>query len=115
MNKAWLKKKKIIAVMIVLNITTQVDAAIEGNWLQWQSGEFIPCMLQTGHFDEHRFFRLLEQDPQGGITYVTQYLTTSLVRYRAYLEEFASLHRKMAAQKWGVEFVSFHTLMESVN
>ncbi len=52
--------------MVIYNITTKIDNSIEEEWLQWQHNVFIPDVISTGLFNDHRIFKLLEQDEADG-------------------------------------------------
>jgi len=101
--------------MIVYNTTIKIDPRIEKEWLDWEKNEQIPEVMATGLFSDYKFFRLLEQDEEGGITYVVQYFTSSIEHYKKYIEEFATLLTKKSFAKWSDQFISFHTVMEIVN
>ena len=97
--------------MIVYNVTYKVRWDILDKWLTWQREEHIAAHLATGLLDSHQFFRLLEQDEEEGPTYVMQYFTTSLERYRQFMIEFAPRLQRVAQSKWGDAFIAFRTLM----
>jgi len=101
--------------MIVYNTTIKVDPHIEKEWLDWQKNVHIPEIMATGLFSDYKFFRLLHQDDAMGITYVIQYLSSSIDNYKKYIEEFATPLSKKAFAKWSDQFISFHTVMEIVN
>jgi Domain of unknown function (DUF4286) len=100
--------------MYVYNITTKVENEIVEEWLQWQKEIHIPEILATGFFYEHRFFKLLEQDENEGITFVIQYFAMELSDYKEYINFYAPLLREKAFLKWGNRFISFRTLLKSL-
>jgi hypothetical protein len=100
--------------MIVYNITCKVRWNILGAWLAWQLEEQIPATMATGLFDDHRIYRLLEQEEDEGPTFVMQYHTSSGERYRQFLIEYAPALQEAGWDKWGDGFIAFRTLMESV-
>jgi hypothetical protein len=100
--------------MIVYNITNKVRWHILEAWLQWQVEEQIPAVLATGLFDEHRLYKLLEQDEEEGPTFVIQYSTSSVERYGRFAAEYAQVFQREGWDKWGDGFIAFRTLMESV-
>jgi SNF2 family DNA or RNA helicase len=101
--------------MFVYNITIKINAVIEREWIEWQKNEHIPDVMSTGLFHDYKFFRLLEQDETDGITYIVQYLASSLENYKNYIEKFAPVLREKAVAKWGNQFIAFRTIMEAVN
>ena len=100
--------------MVVYNITVRVEPQIAEEWLRWQKEEHIPDILATGHFTENHLFRLLHEEDNGGITYVSQFFSASQEDLQAYLEKEAPVMRKKAVEKWGDRFVAFRTIMERV-
>ena len=100
--------------MYVLNITTQIDLSIETEWVEWQKKEFIPAMINTASFTHHHFFKLLNQDESEGITYITQYFFSDLKHYNSYLNQFSKPFTELSFSKWGNHFISFKTIMQSV-
>ncbi len=101
--------------MIAYNISIKVNWNILEEWLVWQMEEQIPAVLATGQFDDHKMYRLLEQDDSEGPGFTIQFFTTGLDRYQSYMEQFADGSRKEARNKWGNQFIAFHTLMELVH
>ncbi|TMI93347.1 MAG: DUF4286 family protein [Bacteroidetes bacterium] len=77
--------------------------------------ENISEIMATGFFTEYKFFRLLEHDDAGGISYVIQYFSSSIEQYNKYIEECSSSFRKKAFDKWGDRFIAFRTVMQIVN
>ncbi len=100
--------------MFIYNITTKVSAAISDKWVQWQREEHIPEIMSTQLFDEHKFFRLLEQDDSEGPTFVIQYFTPLKENYEKYIKEFAPELREKAFKKWGNQFIAFRSLLQAV-
>lgn len=100
---------------IVYNITIRVRWDILEDWLAWQLEEQIPAVLLTKLFDRHRFYRLLEQEEEEGPTFVVQYFTSSLERYRQFMIEFAPAIQQEGWEKWGNGFIAFRTLMSSAD
>ena len=101
--------------MIVHNITIKVDPQIEKEWVDWQKQVSIPEVMATGLFNDHKFFKLLEPDESESATYVIQYFTSSIDQYKKYISEFASSLSEKAFAKWRDQFISFHTVMQTVN
>lgn len=100
--------------MIVYNITTKIAAGIEKEWLQWQKEESIPVIMATGHFTAFQLHRLLEQDDEDGITYVIQFTASGIEQYQEYIDTVATSLLEKAFDKWGDQFISFHSVMEVV-
>ncbi len=100
--------------MFIYNITLRVDHAVLDAWLQWQKEIYIPRIMATGLFHEHRFYQLLEQDETEGKTFVTQFVTNSKTGYNKYLQDFNPQLQKETFAKWGDQVISFCTLLQNV-
>jgi hypothetical protein len=101
--------------MIVYNISIKIIPEIEEEWVRWQKEEHIPDVMSSGQFTEYKFFRLLEQNEQDGITYVVQYFASSLENYNRYINDTSHTLRQKALNKWGNKFIAFRTIMEVVH
>lgn len=108
------QNKKMEEGGIVYNITCKVRWEILDGWLEWQLQEHIPATIATGLIDGYRFYRLLEQEEEEGPTFVIQFLTSSLERYRRFSSEFEGSLKQAGWDKWGNGFIAFRTLMESL-
>lgn len=100
--------------MIVYNITIKILAEIEQEWLAWQKEDHIPGIMSTGKFTGYKFFRLLDQDEEDGLTFVIQYFANSRKDYDDYIEKDAPALRDEAMKRWGNQFIAFRTIMEEI-
>ncbi|MEO7961447.1 MAG: DUF4286 family protein [Ginsengibacter sp.] len=101
--------------MIIYNITTKIDEAIEQKWLQWIKDIYIPQTMEYGLFYEHQMLRLFDDDPSaGGKTYILQFYAEQKTFCDIYLNEYAPAMSDLAYSKWGDQFFSFHTQLERV-
>jgi hypothetical protein len=100
--------------MILYNITINISPNIEDEFIEWMKVDYIPRVLDTGYFYEHRFMRLLHQEPGEGINFSAQFHTKSLNEMRAFEERFAKGLRMDLERKFGDQFVSFRSLLASV-
>lgn len=100
---------------VVYNVTIKIDTEIESEWLEWITEDHIPEVIATGLFDEYKLFRLLEQDDDEGLTYIIQYFTSSIERYKKYINEFSPMLRSKTFDKWGNRFIAFRSVMQIVN
>jgi len=101
--------------MIIYNVTTKVDKAIQEAWLAWVKEEHIKEMLSNGCFTKANILRLLETDDTDGPTYAIQYFADSKALYNLYIEKYATLMRQKSIDKWGGQFIAFRSIMQIVN
>lgn len=100
--------------MFVFNTTTKVDHPVLNKWIQWQMSIYIPEVMATGFFTEHRFYKLLDHDDNEGAIYVTQFLVSSKEVYQQYLQQRAPQLQQKVLDEWGDKIVSFSTLLQNV-
>ncbi len=101
--------------MFIYNLSIKVNKEILLEWLQWQREEHIPEIMQTGLFIETKFFELLEPGEEEASTFIIQYYTDSRENYNKYINEFSNVYRQKAFKKWGDNFTSFRTLLQTVH
>jgi len=101
--------------MIIYNVTTKVSEPIKSNWLVWLHEEHIPDMINTGCFSNATVLQLLETDDSEGPTYAIQYRAESKAMYNQYVEKFAGIMRQRAFEKWGDQFIAFHSLLQVIH
>ncbi len=101
--------------MIIYNVTTKVDSAIQHQWLKWLKEEHITDMINTGCFTKVNILRLLETDDTDGPTYAIQYYAESKALYNLYIEKFAGIMRQKSIDKWSGQFIAFRSVMQVVN
>ncbi len=100
--------------MFIYNITIKVNNSIFNQWIKWQIEEHVPQIMDTHLFSQYKVYKLLEQDEADEITYIFQFHTDDLKNYEKYIAEHAPLLREKAISKWRDGFVSFRSLLQSV-
>lgn len=102
--------------MYIYNVTIKVTHAIADEWIAWMQQEHLAEVVGTGLFDQYAFFELLEPllEEEEGRTFVAQYTTDSLVRYEAYITDFAPLLRDKGFARFGNQFIAFRSLMKKM-
>ncbi|MEQ8582047.1 MAG: DUF4286 family protein [Marinoscillum sp.] len=101
--------------MIVYNVTVNIETEVEADWLSWMKQTHIPEVLQTGCFTEHRFLKLLNDDPEAtGTTYAVQYFAPGITSLNNYLDNFAPGLQKKVIDRYSNKFVAFRTFLEEV-
>lgn len=101
--------------MWVFNITTKVDISIADQWLLWQKETNVTEIMKTGLFEDYKLFKLLDQDAdEDNNTFILQLIIVDLKNYDTYINHYADLISQKAFEKWGAQFISFKTIMQSV-
>ncbi|MEX2513966.1 MAG: DUF4286 family protein [Cyclobacteriaceae bacterium] len=100
--------------MILYNVTINIDEEKEDEFIEWMKSNHIPKVMNTGLFFEFRFFRLLQENNGDGVNYATQFYAQTLEELERYQGRYAEDLRKEFKDKFGSHFVSFRTVLESV-
>lgn len=100
--------------MIIYNETIIVDEAIHKQWLSWMKAEYIPMVMETGHFTNYTILNILDS-PNEGVTYCIQYLTDTVENYNHFNREHLQRLQFVHQQRFENQFVLFNTLMQTVN
>lgn len=100
--------------MILYNITYNIDNDIKKDWLEWMKAVHIPKIMSTGYFDSVRLFRLLNVTEEG-YTFSLQFMTDSLNKIEAYLEESAGILAEEHNRRYANRHVAFRTVLEEIN
>ncbi len=100
--------------MILYNVTVKIETKTHEEWVNWMKNTHIPDVLATGLFTGYKFYRILGDEDQEGVTYAIQYFTPSLDSFIRYRDEYAQRLQAEHAQRYANKYVAFRTLMEEV-
>lgn len=101
--------------MVIYNTTIKIEAAIHTDWMQWLKTEYLPAIMETGHFLSYRICRLLDADPDEDLTYVIQYTLASQADFKQYQDTHGGTLEQLAERRFGTRCLVFRTLMEVVD
>lgn len=100
--------------MILYNITTNVTADIEEDFISWMKSIHIPEVMETGIFVDHRFYKLLHDSEDGSVNYSIQFFTESMEKMMEYEKTHATSLRIKTKERYQDKAVSFRSLLETV-
>ena len=100
--------------MILYNVTVNIDASVQEDWLNWMKKVHIPDVLATGLFVENRIMRVLNTEEGEGFTYSVQYTLNSMEDYEAYQRDHAARLQSEHSRRYSNKFVAYRTLLEWV-
>lgn len=102
-------------IMIIYNVTINVEESVHNEWLQWMQQKHIPDMLATQKFSEAKMCKVLVEEDMGGITYSIQYRAKDRSTLEAYYSDDAPKMRSEGLAKFADKFVAFRTELEIVS
>ncbi len=100
--------------MVLYNETVNVEENVHQEWLDWMKEVHIPDIMSTGLFTGHKVLTLLNEHPNGGITYCIQYFMATMEDYDTFAEKHAPRLEAVHADRYEGKFVTFRTLLLEV-
>lgn len=100
--------------MILYNITINVSPDIEQDFISWMKTTHIPEVLETGIFNDHKFFRLIHDTEDGSTNYCIQYFTENLKLMMEYESKHAPGLRAKTQERYKDKAIAFRTLLETI-
>jgi len=101
--------------MILYNVTINVENSVHDEWLAWMKETHIPDVMKSAKFTSSRIYRLIGDEDSGGKTYSIQYSCNSMSDYLEYEHDHAKALREAHTAKFKDKFVSFRSILESVD
>lgn len=98
--------------MILYNITFNIDRAINDEWLAWLREYYLPAVLSTGYFADHKVYRLLKAEEDDSINYALQFFTDSIEKLNGFLEHDAPEISRQVQEKFRNRHVAFMTVLQ---
>jgi len=96
--------------MILYNVTVNIEAEIQPDWMHWMKTVHIPDVMATGLFLENKIWKVLSSDD--GFTYSVQYTLKDMASYNIYITEHAPALQKDHIERYGDKALAFRTLLE---
>lgn len=101
--------------MYIYNITTNIEASVHNEWLQWMQETHIPEIMATCKFLKAKMSKVLVEEDMGGITYSVQFTSVDKETLQKYYTEDAARLRDAALKRFPNKFVSFRTELEVIS
>jgi hypothetical protein len=100
--------------MYIYNVTVNIEAGIQEEWLKWMREKHIPDVMKTGCFTENRIVKVLNVDDEGH-TYSIQYTFKEMHDIERYQAEFAKKLQAEHTEKFKDRYAAFRTLLEIID
>ena len=99
--------------MIIYSVTIAIQAGIETEWVEWMNKVHVPDVLQTGCFEECKFYRVLGSTDDE-LTHLLQYRCPSLDEYHRYRDNFAPALQKDHTERFAGKFRGSRQVLEEI-
>lgn len=100
--------------MFIYNVTINIDASIQTEWVKWMLEEHIPDVMKTGCFIDSRMVKVLNVEDEGH-TYSVQYTFLEMDDIERYKKEHAPRLQASGKEKFKDKFVAFRTLLQIID
>jgi len=100
-------------MMIIYNVTVNVDESIHDEWLEWIKNH-IPEVLATGKFMDARLTKVLVEEEEG-ITYAIQYKAFSREALDDYYKNDADRLKSDGLKRFSDKMLAFRTELEIID
>lgn len=99
--------------MIVYNVTVNILAEKEAEFVAWMKQTYIPKVMETGFFSEHRFLKLL-QEQEDGINFAAQFHTETMEKMLHFDRVYANEIDDLLHKTFQSDYISFRSLLETI-
>ena len=100
--------------MYIYNVTVNIAAERNEEWVKWMKETHIPDVLKTGCFIDNQLLKILYVEDEGH-TYSVQYKFLEMADIEKYQKEFAPGLQAQHKSLFGDKFVAFRTILEVVD
>jgi hypothetical protein len=99
--------------MILYNVTVAIEKSVEEDWKVWMRDIHIPEVMATGTFIEFKFFRVMREE-EDSTSYSIQYFADDMLKVQTYVAQHSPALQQKSQETFPGKFVSFRTLLQSV-
>jgi hypothetical protein len=98
--------------MILYNITYSIDREADSEWIEWLKNVYLPRVSDTGCFNHHKVYRLLQVSEDEGINYSVQFFADSLNQLDRFLQTHAPELTKDLQNRFRHRHAAFMTVLQ---
>ena len=99
--------------MYIYNVTTNIDATVHDEWLNWIKTHIIK-VLNTGKFTSAKLTEVLVEEEMGGKTYSIQYAANTREDLENYYKFNASKLQSEGLKRFADKMLTFKTELKIV-
>ena len=99
--------------MFIYNVTTNIDATVHDEWLNWIKTHIIK-VLNTGKFTSAKLTEVLVEEEMGGKTYSIQYAANSREDLENYYKFNAPKLQSESLKRFADKMLTFKTELKIV-
>lgn len=100
--------------MLLYNVTFGIDKKIETEWINWMKETYVPAIMETTLFINHKFYKVLTHDDETSVSYSLQCFAHNIEGVIKYLNDFAPALVEAHRLKFKDQHAAFNTLLEEI-
>jgi hypothetical protein len=100
--------------MFLYNVTVGIDKEIEQEWVAWIKENYLPSVMATNKFKEHKMYRVATHDDENSVSYSLQFFTSQIENVVQYLDAETNGIIEKHRLRFKDRHVVFNTLLEEV-
>lgn len=100
--------------MIIYNVTINIVSEKESEFVTWMKKIYIPRVMESGFFFEHRFLKLL-QNQEDGINFAVQFHTETMEKMLHFDRIYSKPIEDLLHTTFQNDYISFRSLLEPVD
>lgn len=100
--------------MILLNTTFHVHTSVNDAFIKWIKDTYIPNALESGHFSQPIFSRIMMQVDPEAVSYAVQLQASTHSDAETWHDTEAAQLKEQLAKLWGERVLHFTTYMEII-
>ena len=101
--------------MILYSMTFSVEIEAHQDWLNDLKSTHIPSILLSGLINEYKILRMLNEHPDGGITFNCQLFMNDMTDLQTFEQDFEYNFLLSMEKKFAGKFIPFKTILEVVD
>jgi hypothetical protein len=100
--------------LLIINQTFLIDDGVLSEWLDWTKLVYIPEVISSGFFSNHRIFKIHEGGSEEGSTFSFQFLIHSNKYLPEIRQNFDSKYEPLLTNTFGEKVLFFRTILEEM-
>ena len=100
--------------MFIINQTFNVEQEILNEWIDWMKLVYIPEVMASGFFLQHKILKVLSEDIMNGHTFAVQFLVSDPIFIEMADENFINKYEVLTSKTFGDKVMFFRTLLEEI-
>ena len=99
--------------MLLYNVTVIIEEKVADHWCDWMKNNHIPQLMDSGCFQSHQMFRIIDS-PNEGVSFSVQFTVGTERDYESFKNNFEQAFIGEMYAGYPDKLVAFSTVMEII-